>query len=174
MARRKPFTADDVVFTHRLMAHPKTPSPYRRFEAANRSWPWTRTRSVRYKEPYQKALTPGRRPCCPRHRPGAIRRHRKLREAPQNFTAAGGDGPLPFREIRSGEKIVVAANPDYFAGPPHIARIVYGSFRARRRSSGAEGEGIDAANLSALQYTRQTAYPAFRKAYNKFRYAANV
>ena len=25
----RPFTADDVVFTHRLMTHPKTPSPYK-------------------------------------------------------------------------------------------------------------------------------------------------
>jgi hypothetical protein len=29
---------------------------------------------------------------------------------------------------------------------------------------------VDVASLTALQYARQTEYPAFEKAYNKFRY----
>src|SRR5256885_8897394 len=36
-----------------------------------------------------------------------------------------GTGPYKFHEMRSGEKIVVVANPDYYAGRPYISRIVY-------------------------------------------------
>src|SRR5947209_3846878 len=55
----RPFTADDVVFTYRLMTHPKTPSPYKDDFAAVESVhavdPYTVR--VRYREPYAKALT---------------------------------------------------------------------------------------------------------------------
>ena len=60
----------------------------------------------------------------------------KLKEAPQNRTQPVGTGPYRFREWKSGEKIVLVANPDYYGGRPYIGRASsIASSRARRRSS---------------------------------------
>lgn len=36
-----------------------------------------------------------------------------------------GTGPFRLREFRRGEKVVLEANPDYFAGPPEIKQVVF-------------------------------------------------
>jgi peptide/nickel transport system substrate-binding protein len=172
-----PFTADDVVFTHQLMTHPKTPSPYKDDFATVESVlavdPYTVR--VRYREPYAKALFMWGQSMLPRHLLEPYVREGRLREAPQNFTAPVGTGPYRFREMRSGEKIVLVANPDYYAGPPYISRIVYRIIPSQATIFlELKAKGIDTATLTALQYSRQTDYPAFAKAYNKFRYAANA
>jgi peptide/nickel transport system substrate-binding protein len=172
-----PFTADDVVFTHQLMVHPKTPSPYKdsflQVESITAVDP--HTVHIRYKEPFAKAVMTWSQSMLPRHLLERYMLEGKLREAPQNFTAPVGTGPYRFSEIRSGEKIVIVANPDYYAGPPYISRIVYRIIPSQATIFlELKAKGVDASNLTALQYRRQTDYPAFRKAYNKYRYAANV
>ena len=172
-----PFTADDIVFTYRLMVHPKTPSPYKDdFEAVESvAAVDAHTVRVRYRQPYAKALMAWAQTMLPRHLLESYMLEGKLREAPQNFTAPVGTGPYRFHEIRSGEKIVLVANPDYFAGPPYISRIVYRIIPSQATVFlELKARGIDSSTVTALQYKRQTDYPAFRKAYNKFRYAANV
>src|SRR2546430_12541594 len=37
-----------------------------------------------------------------------------------------------------------------------------------------KAKGVDSAGLTALQFKRQTEYPAFRKAYHKYEYPANA
>src|SRR5256886_9641724 len=37
-----------------------------------------------------------------------------------------------------------------------------------------KAKGVDSAGLTALQFKRQTEYPAFRKAYHKYEYSANA
>src|SRR5581483_4378672 len=100
----------------------------------------------------------------------------RLRKAPQNWSAPVGTGPYRFRELRAGEKIVLTANPDYFEkGRPHIARVVYRIIPSQATVfMELKARGVDVATLTALQYRRQTEYPAFRKAYRKFRYAADT
>jgi peptide/nickel transport system substrate-binding protein len=173
----RPFTADDVVFTHQLMTHPKTPSPYKddftSVDSVRAVDPYTVR--VRYREPYAKALFIWGQSVLPRHLLERYVNEGRLREAPQNFTAPVGTGPYRFREMRSGEKIVLVANPDYYAGPPHISRIVYRIIPSQATIFlELKAKGIDTATLTALQYSRQTDYPAFAKAYNKFRYPANA
>jgi len=173
----RPFTAADVVFTYQLMVHPKTPSPYKddfgeveSVEAVD-----AHTVRVRYKQAFAKAIMTWSQTILPKHLLEKYMLEGKLREAPQNFTAPVGTGPYKFREIRSGEKFVVVANPDYYAGPPYISRIVYRIIPSQATIFlELKAKGVDQSNLTALQYKRQTDYPAFRKAYNKFRYAANV
>ena len=95
----------------------------------------------------------------------------KIKEAPQNWTAPVGTGPYRFKEMKSGEKIVLVANPDYFKGRPAISRIVYRVIPSQATIFlEVKAQGVDVASLTALQYRRQTEYPAFSKAYNKFRY----
>lgn len=172
-----PFTAADVVFTYETMIDPKTPTAYRedfyaveRVEAAD---PFTVR--VRYKRPYAKALQSWGVWMLPRHLLERYVREGRIREAPQNWHAPVGTGPYRFQELRAGEKIVLVANPDYFIGPPYISRIVYRIIPSQATILlELKARGIDSAGLTALQFKRQTDYPAFRKAYNKFRYAANA
>ncbi len=69
---------------------------------------------------------------------------------------------------------MLLANPDYWEGRPYISRIVYRIIPSQATIFlELKARGLDAAGLTALQYKRQTEYPAFRKAYNKFRYPSN-
>ena len=173
----KPFTADDVVFTYQLMTHPKTPSPYKDdFEdvaSVDITAPFTVR--VRYKQPFANALYIWGQWMLPKHLLEKYMQEGKLKEAPQNFSSPVGTGPYRFLEMRSGEKIVVVANPDYYAGRPNISRVVYRVIPSQATIFlELKAKGVDQADLTALQYQRQTDYPAFKSAYNKFRYAANV
>jgi peptide/nickel transport system substrate-binding protein len=173
-----PFTADDVVFTWQAMINPKTPSPYKsdfndveRVEAMG-----PHAVRVTYKKPYAKALMSwGSTMMLPRHLLERYVREGKVREAPQNWTAPVGTGPYRFKEMKSGEKIVVVANPDYFKGRPNISRIVYRIIPSQATIFlELKAKGVDIAPLTALQYKRQTEYPAFEKAYNKYRYPGSA
>jgi peptide/nickel transport system substrate-binding protein len=168
-----PFTARDVVFTYETTMNPKTPSPYRsdyqdveRVEALD-----PHTVRVTYKRPYAKALLSWSISMLPHHLLEPYVKEGRLRDAPQNWSAPVGTGPYRFREMKSGEKVVVVANPDYFKGRPHISRIVYRIIPSQATIFlELKARGVDVAGLTALQYKRQTEYPAFQKAYNKFRY----
>ena len=173
----KPFTADDVVFTHAAMVHPKTPTAYRedfdaieRIEAVD-----AHTVDVTYRTPYAKALQSWSMYMLPKHLLEPYVKEGKLREAPQNRTAPVGTGPYRFKEWKSGEKVVLVANPDYFeAGRPYLSRVVFRVIPSQATVFlELKAKGVDGASLTALQYKRQTEYPAFRKAYNRFRYAVN-
>jgi peptide/nickel transport system substrate-binding protein len=169
----KPFTANDVVFTWETTMNPKTPSPYKsdfqdvdRVEARG-----THEVRVTYRRPYAKALLSWAVPMLPRHLLEPWVQQGKLREAPQNWTAPVGTGPYRFKEMKSGEKVVVVANPDYFKGKPHISRVVYRIIPSQATIFlELKAKGVDIAALTALQFKRQTEYPAFEKAYRKFRY----
>jgi peptide/nickel transport system substrate-binding protein len=168
-----PFSADDVVFTWETTMDPKTPSPYRsdfqdveRVEALD-----TSTVRVTYKRPYAKALLSWGVSILPRHLLDRFVKAGKLKEAPQNWSSPVGTGPYRFKEMKSGEKVVVVANQDYFKGRPNISRIVYRIIPSQATIFlELKARGVDVASLTALQYKRQTEYPAFQKAYNKFRY----
>jgi oligopeptide transport system substrate-binding protein len=43
-------------------------------------------------------------------------------------TAPVGTGPFRFERWERGKEIVLAANPDYFGGPPRLGRVVYRIF----------------------------------------------
>jgi peptide/nickel transport system substrate-binding protein len=173
----KPFTADDVVFTYRLMTHPKTPSPYKDdFEdVASIEAMDPYTVRVKYRAPFANALYIWGQTMLPKHLLEKYMLEGKLKEAPQNSTDPVGTGPYKFQEIRSGEKFVVVANPDYYAGRPYISRVVYRIIPSQATMFlELKAKGIDQADLTALQYQRQTEFPAFKSAFKKYRYAANV
>jgi peptide/nickel transport system substrate-binding protein len=171
-----PFTADDVVFTYDATVDPKTPSPYKSdFSAVERvSAVDPYTVHVRYKQPYAKALLSWGTPMLPQHLLARYVKEGRIREAPQNWRAPVGTGPYRFQELKSGDKIVLVSNPDYFQGRPNISRVVYRIIPSQATIFlELKARAIDAASLTALQYTRQTDYPAFKRAYHKYRYAGN-
>ena len=73
------------------------------------------------------------------------------------------------------QRIVLAANPDYWVGRPYLSRVVYRVIPSQATTFlELKAKGVDSAALTALQYTRQTDYPAFKAAYTKFRYPSNA
>ena len=172
----QPFTADDVVFTYATMVHPRTPTAYKedfaaveRIEAVD-----PLTVHVRYRKPYAKALQSWGMWMLPRHLLARYVEEGRLREAPQNWHGPVGTGPYRFHEMRSGERIVLVANRQYYGPGPYLSRLVYRIIPSQATIFlELKARGVDAAGLTALQFTRQTEYPAFRKAYRKFRYPAN-
>jgi peptide/nickel transport system substrate-binding protein len=172
----RPFTADDVVFTYDAMIHPKTPTAYKDdFLAVDRlTVVDPQTVRVHYKQPHAMALDSWGMWMLPKHRLAAYVPRGTLRDAPENRSPIG-TGPYKFREWRAGEKIILTSNPDYFAGPPYISRVVHRIIPSQATIFlELKARGVDASVLTAIQFQRQTDYPAFRKAYNKYRYAGNT
>ncbi len=171
----KPFTADDVRFTYDAMIHPKTPTAYKEdflvVKGAQVVDPYTIR--ITYKRPHATALESWGMWMLPKHLLAPYVAHGTLRDAPQN-RAPVGNGPYRFREWKAGEKVVLVANPDYYGGVPYISRVVVRMIPSQATIFlELKARGVDMANLTAIQYARQTNYPAFRKAYEKYRYAAN-
>jgi peptide/nickel transport system substrate-binding protein len=74
-------------------------------------------------------------------------------------------------EWKSGEKLVLEANPDYHEGKPYLRRVVYriipdSSTQFLELQSG----GLDFMGLTPIQFSTQTDTPAFRRNFNKYRY----
>ena len=174
----KPFTADDVLFTYKAIMDPRTPTAYRNdFEPVNEvTAPDAYSVRVTYKEPFAKALGSWGTYMLPKHLLETWVRQGKLREAPQVTTNPIGTGPYRFQEWKSGEKVVLLANKDYYVeGRPYIGRIVYRIIPSQATIFlELKAKGVDVADLTAIQYARQTDYPAFKKDYQKFRYPGSV
>jgi peptide/nickel transport system substrate-binding protein len=172
----RPFTAEDVVFTYRTMTHPKTPSAYKdsfttvaRVEAVD---PYTV--EVRYKQPFARAVSSWSMAMLPRHLLESYVEDGKLKQSPQNRHPIG-TGPYRYQEWRTGERVVLLANQDYYEGPPYLGRVVYRVIPSQATIFlELKAKGVDQTTLTALQYARQANYPAFRKAYRKYRYPSNT
>ena len=173
----RPFTADDVVFTYQAMINPKTPTSYKEdfkaVESIEAVDPYTV--HVRYPKPYAKALQSWSTNMLPRHLLESYVAEGRLREAPQNRETPVGTGPYRFKEWRTGEKIVLTANRDYYDTGPYLSRLVYRVIPSQATTFlELKAKGVDSSTLTALQYRRQTDYSAFRRAYQKFRYPSNT
>lgn len=169
-------TADDVEFTYRLMVDPKTPTAYgEAFRQVQKTQVVDRyTYRVTYERPYAPALIRWGMWILPKHlleKPW--REGQDLRLTVQNRHPVG-TGPYKFQEWRTGEKIVLVANPDYFEGRPYIDRVVYRIIPDQATIFlELKARNIDLAGLTPLQFRRQVDYPAFRKFFRRYQYLSN-
>jgi peptide/nickel transport system substrate-binding protein len=168
----RPFTAADVLFTYESMKNPKTPSAYKEdflaIEHAEAQDP--HTIRIAYSHPTAKALQSWAMWMLPKHLLESYAASGRLRESPLNSRPVG-TGPYRFQQWSSGEKVVLLANPDYYEGRPYLGRVVYRIIPSQGTIFlELKAKGVDLARLTAIQYVRQTEYPAFRKAYRKYRY----
>jgi peptide/nickel transport system substrate-binding protein len=163
-----PFTSKDVAFTYKKLIDPSVKTPYSGdFERVLKlETPDDYTVKVTYKEPFSPALASWGMWIMPEH----ILAKEDLNNAPFARRPVG-TGPYRFKAWRTGEKIELAANPDYFEGRPHIDRCIY-----RVIPDDAtiflelQTQGVDWTGLSPLQYTRQTDNSFFSAHYSKFKY----
>ncbi len=164
----QPFTAEDVLFTYRLTIDPKTPTAYagdflkvKKAEVLD-----VHTFRVTYDKPFAPALMSWGSSVMPKH----LMEGKDVTKSPLARHPIG-TGPYRFKEWKTGQKIVLVYNPDYFEGRPfldgRVMRIIpdmatmFLELRAR---------GIDQMGLTPLQYTRQTENQYFRTHFRKYRY----
>ncbi len=163
-----PFTSADVRFTYNKLVDPNVKTPYGSDFERIRSLetPDDHTVKVTYKEPFAPALSSWGMWIMPEH---------LLKAEDFNKTSFSrnpvGTGPYKFKSWKTGEKIELVSNHEYFEGRPYIDRYIY-----RIIPDDAtiflelQTQGVDLSGLSPLQYTRQTDNRFFREHYNKFRY----
>lgn len=163
------FTAEDVLFGFRTITDPKTPTAYsgdylevEKAEVLDRY-----TFRVTYREPFAPGLASWTDlVVLPKHllegkdvAKSALTRH------------PIGTGPYKFVQWKTGEKIVLEANQDYFEGRPYIDRFIYRVIPdPATMFMELKAGSIDWMTLTPVQYARQTSDPAFRRQFRKYKY----
>ncbi len=164
----QPFTARDVEFTYQKLIDPNVKTPY--------SGDFERVRSlevlddytvrVSYKEPFSPGLSSWGMWIMPKH----ILESEDLSNTKFSRKPVG-TGPYKFKEWRTGEKIVLVSNHDYYEGRPYIDRYIYRIIPDQATTFlELQTQGVDQVGLTPLQYARQTDTPFFKKYYRKYRY----
>jgi peptide/nickel transport system substrate-binding protein len=164
----QPFTAEDVLFTYRLTIDPKTPTAYAgdflKVKKAEVLDPFTFR--VIYDKPFAPALMSWSSAVMPKH----LLEGKDVTKSPLARHPIG-TGPYRFKEWKTGQKIVLVYNPDYFEGRPYIdGRIMRIIPDTATMFLELRAKGIDQMGLTPLQYTRQTENQYFRSNFRKYRY----
>ena len=119
----KLFTAADVVFTHKIMMHPRTITPLKvRYEfIASVTKIDAHTVKFTLKRPILNALAKFSFKSIPSH--GPSNRHFLTREDPFAQSPTG-TGPYILKNVTADREIILVANDNYFKGRPHIDKFV--------------------------------------------------
>lgn len=119
----KPFTAEDVLFTYKIMMHPKTITPLKvRYEFIN-TVEKLDDYAVKFtlKRPILNALAKFSFKVIPKHGPNNPLY--LTREDPFVRNPIG-TGPFLLKNITAEREIVLNANENYFKGRPHVDKLV--------------------------------------------------
>ena len=166
----KPFTAEDVMATYKVITAPDTRTPYAEkytiVQKAHAPDPFTF--KVTYDKPFAPALSSWTQlSILPAH---------VLKDVDDIHTASlvtdpVGTGAYKLHNWKRGQEIQLMENPDHFEGRPYITlqrqRIITdqdAQFLALRK-----GE-IDSMGLKPIQYERLTSGEDFTRRYEKYRY----
>jgi peptide/nickel transport system substrate-binding protein len=119
----KPFTADDVIFTYKIMMHPKTITPlkvrYEFISTAEKLDDYTVKFTL--KRPILNALAKFSFKVIPKH--GPSNPLYLIREDP--FVRSPiGTGPYQLKNITAEREIILTANENYFKGRPHVDKFI--------------------------------------------------
>jgi peptide/nickel transport system substrate-binding protein len=119
----KPFTADDVMFTHKIMMHPKTITPLKvRYEFIDKMEKVDDyTVQCTLKRPILNALAKFSFKIIPRHGPSNPLYLTREDAFVQNPI---GTGPYQLKNVTADREIILTANENYFKGRPHIDKFV--------------------------------------------------
>ncbi|MDH4134176.1 MAG: ABC transporter substrate-binding protein [Gammaproteobacteria bacterium] len=119
----RPFTADDVVFTYKIMMHPKTITPLKvRYEFIDEVKKLD-SHTVRFtlKRPIMNALPKFTFKIIPEF---GLSNSAYLARDDAFVQKPIGTGPYQYKETTANGEIVLEANSHYFKGAPKIARFV--------------------------------------------------
>ncbi|HBT83789.1 MAG TPA: hypothetical protein DEB35_10470 [Desulfuromonas sp.] len=119
----RPFSADDVIFTYKMMMHPKTITSlkvrYEFIDTAEKVDDFTVKFSL--KRPILNALAKFSFKIIPRHGPSDPLFLTREDTFVQNPI---GTGPYILKNITADREIILVANENYFKGRPHIDKII--------------------------------------------------
>jgi len=119
----KPFSADDVVFTYKLITSPKIYTPYadefRYVKDVKKIDDFTV--KVTYKKPYFKAINTWMTSIVPKH---ILQNQKDIMTSSFNHHPIG-TGPYTIDGFEISKDIILRANPNYFIHKPHIEKIIY-------------------------------------------------
>ena len=162
-------TSADVVYTWERVMDPASRAvgrvdaflPVDKVEA-----PDPLTVRVTYREPYAPALRAWEIPIMPAH----LYRGADLATAPAN-RAPVGTGPFRFVSWEAGRRIVLAANLDYWAGPPGLDRFEFAFIPSVVTAYQALLAGeVDYARVPQALAATRADDPEFRRRFSEVRY----
>lgn len=162
------FNARDVEYTYKKLIDPLVKTPYsgdferiKDFVVVD-----DYTIKIEYKEPFAPALSSWGMWIMPKH----ILKNEDLNKT--KFSRAPiGTGPYKFKAWKTGEKIELTSNHNYFEGRPYIDRYIVRIIPDEATTFlELQTQGVDMSHLTPLQYMRQTGNIFFKSHYNKFKY----
>lgn len=162
------FTAEDCLFTYHTMIDPKTPTAYegdfKLVKEARVVDPYTF--EVTYDKPFAPALASWAIAMLPKH----LLKGKDITTSELGRKPVG-TGPFRFSEWKTGEKIILDANHDYFEGRPYIDRYIYRIIPDQATMFiELKAGGVDQMALTPIQYKRQTTDADFNRDYKKYKY----
>jgi len=165
------FTANDVIFGYKTIIDPNTRTAYAGdFLEVKKAIVLDRyTFRVSYDKPFAPALGSwGNLVVLPEH----LLKGKDINTSDLSRHPIG-TGPYRFKKWRTGEKIELVSNHDYFEGRPYIngyvSRIIPDPATTFLE---LKAGGIDRMGLTPLQYKRQTDTDKIKSAFNKYKYLA--
>ena len=165
------FTAEDVLFGFRTIINPNTRTAYSGDykEVKEATVVGRYGFRVVYHRPFAPGLPSwGSLVVLPKH----ILEGRDINSVPFSRNPIG-TGPYRFKEWKTGEKIVLVANPDYFEGRPYLDGFIYriipdpATMFLELRAG-----GLDFMGLTPMQYKRQTETHKINRDFHKYKYLA--
>ncbi len=169
----EPFTADDVLFTYRAMLDPKVGCPYisNFIDIKDIVVVDPYTIQFKYKRPYAPALLKFGMGIIPKHLFKDIKDIRKSVYARSPI----GTGPYTFSIWKSGQYIILEANPDYFEHAPGVERYVFRIIPDQAvQFLELVSEGIDAMDLNPYQFRIRSNTKEFAERIEKYSYLAHA
>lgn len=166
-----PFTAQDCLFTLKLIQNEHTQSPYKAdYTLVTRAQaPDARTFIVHYAEAFSPALASwAQLSILPQH----IFKDEDIMNTPLSRLPQASIGPYFLKSWQAQQNIVLTANPQYFDGDvwinQRITRIIPDSATQFLELSAGH---IDEMNLTPIQYTRLFPNnPKLQKTYKRYQY----
>jgi len=169
----KPFTADDVVYTFERIMDPKVDTPHLRVYYSDiKKVEKLADNAVRftYSIPYFKALEfVGGIPIVPKH---IYDDGKDFNNHPAN-RAPIGTGPYKFKEWKTGQRIILEANPDYWdkSKPPYLKSIQFKIITDEEAAFQALKKGdLDIGSLTPSRWVKQANTPEFNEKFAKHDY----
>jgi len=162
------FTSQDVEFTYKSLIDPGVRTPYagdfqvvKRLEVID-----DYTLKVYYKEPFSPGLASWGMNIMPKH---------LLEKEDLNSTKFArnpiGTGPYKFKIWKTGERLELESNHDYFEGRPYIDRYIYRIIPdTATLFLELRGQAVDYTSLTPIQFRRQTETEFFKKNFQRFNF----
>ncbi len=164
----EPFTSKDVDFTYKSLIDPKVKTPYsgdfqmvKNLEVID-----DYTLKVYYKEPFSPGLASWGMNIMPSH----LLEKENLDNAKFARNPIG-TGPYKFKLWKTGERLELVSNHDYFEGRPYIDRYVYRIIPdTATLFLELRAQAVDYTSLTPIQFRRQTETEFFKKNFQRFNF----